>query len=118
MRDRFLVPELGDCAEFETAAPRERQMEGIARAKAEGVCKDSKPSIDGAKVKALADEGIGGTEIARRLEIGRTSVYRILASSRPLLTHSGPRGLECGVSVEDFGQTELIGTHRFVQPHR
>ncbi len=37
---------MGVFAEFETAIRRERQMEGIAKAKAEGVYKGRKPSID------------------------------------------------------------------------
>jgi DNA invertase Pin-like site-specific DNA recombinase len=72
---------LGVFAEFETAIRRERQMEGVARAKAEGVYKGRRPSIDAAKVRALAWEGLGGSEIARRLKIGRASVYRLLAEN-------------------------------------
>ncbi|WP_431855009.1 recombinase family protein [Azospirillum sp.] len=70
---------LGVFAEFETNLRRERQMEGIAKAKAEGVYKGRKPSIDAAEVRRLRDqEGLGATEIAKRLGIGRASVYRIL----------------------------------------
>jgi len=69
---------LGVFAEFETNLRRERQMEGIAKAKAEGVYKGRKPSIDAAQVRGLAAEGLGATEIARRLSIGRASVYRML----------------------------------------
>ncbi|PVE25464.1 integrase [Microvirga sp. KLBC 81] len=65
-------------AEFETAVRRERQMEGIAKAKKEGVYKGRKPSIDAVKVQDLASQGMGGTEIARKLGIGRASVYRLL----------------------------------------
>src|SRR5215217_5487036 len=67
---------LGVFAEFETNLRRERQMEGIAKAKAEGVYKGRKPSIDAAQVRALAAKGLGATEIALRLGIGRASVYR------------------------------------------
>lgn len=70
---------LGVFAEFETNLRRERQMEGIAKAKAEGVYRGRKPSIDVAEVKRLRDqEGLGATEIARKLSIARTSVYRVL----------------------------------------
>lgn len=75
---RAFLQMLGVFAEFETAIRKERQMEGIAKAKAEGVYKGRKPSIDIAQVQALADEGVGATEIARRLGIGRASVYRVL----------------------------------------
>jgi DNA invertase Pin-like site-specific DNA recombinase len=69
---------LGVFAEFETNLRRERQLEGIARAKAEGVYKGRPGSIDAAKVRAMKAEGMGATEIARVLKIGRASVYRAL----------------------------------------
>jgi DNA invertase Pin-like site-specific DNA recombinase len=71
---------LGVFAEFETNLRRERQMEGIAKAKTEGVYKGRKPSIDPDAVRKLHEEGVGATEIAKRLGIVRSSVYRILAA--------------------------------------
>jgi DNA invertase Pin-like site-specific DNA recombinase len=71
---------LGVFAEFETNLRRERQMEGIAAAKLRGVYKGRPASIDAAKVAALKAEGLGATEIAKRLGVGRASVYRVLAS--------------------------------------
>ena len=70
---------LGVFAEFETNLRRERQMEGINAAKGRGVYKGRKPSIDPAEVRRLQDEGLGATAIAKRLGIGRASVYRVLA---------------------------------------
>ncbi len=67
-------------AEFETNIRRERQMEGIAAAKAAGVYKGRKAAIDPDEVRRLRDAGLGGSEIARRLGIGRASVYRLLVS--------------------------------------
>ena len=70
---------LGVFAEFETNLRRERQMEGIQKAKAAGVYKGRKATIDPLKIKRLKeDEGLGATEIAKRLGIARTSVYRAL----------------------------------------
>ena len=70
---------LGVFAEFETNLRRERQMEGIAAAKARGVYRGRKPSIDPAEVYRLyTDEKMGATAIARQLGIGRASVYRVL----------------------------------------
>jgi DNA invertase Pin-like site-specific DNA recombinase len=71
---------LGVFAEFETNLRRERQLEGIAKAKVASVYKGRKPSIDQAEVEKLKAEGLGATEIAKRLNIGRASVYRVLAS--------------------------------------
>lgn len=71
---------LGVFAEFETNLRRERQAEGIARAKAEGVYRGRPATIDPAQVRKLRADGIGPAEISRRLGIGRASVYRILDS--------------------------------------
>jgi DNA invertase Pin-like site-specific DNA recombinase len=73
---------LGVFAEFETNLRRERQLEGIRAAKARGVYKGRKPSIDPAEVRQLREaEGLGPSAIARRLGIGRASVYRVLGAS-------------------------------------
>jgi DNA invertase Pin-like site-specific DNA recombinase len=69
---------LGVFAEFETNLRRERQLEGIAKAKSEGVYKGRKPSIDVTKVKALRESGMGPAAIAKQLNMARSSVYRVL----------------------------------------
>ncbi len=74
---------LGVFAEFETNLRRERQMEGIAAAKARGVYagKGRKPTVDVTEVRRLkSEEGLGPMAIAKRLKIGRASVYRALAN--------------------------------------
>ena len=72
---------LGVFAEFETNLRRERQLEGIRAAKARGVYKGRKPSIDAAEVRRLHEqEKLGPAAIARRLGIGRASVYRVLGA--------------------------------------
>ena len=70
---------LGVFAEFETNVRRERQLEGVASAKARGVYKGRKASIDPAKVRQMKAEGKGASAIAKALRIGRASVYRALA---------------------------------------
>src|ERR1700761_3165065 len=69
---------LGVFAEFETNLRKERQLEGIAKAKAAGVYKGRRPSVDVLQVRALKQEGIGPSAIAKTLGIGRASVYRAL----------------------------------------
>jgi DNA invertase Pin-like site-specific DNA recombinase len=69
---------LGVFAEFETNLRRERQLEGIAKAKAAGVYKGRPASIDAAQVRELKAQGHGATAIAKALNIGRASVYRVL----------------------------------------
>lgn len=75
---RCFLQMLGVFAEFETAIRRERQMEGVAKAKAQGVYKGRKPSIDPERVKALAAQGLGATAISRELNVARASVYRLM----------------------------------------
>jgi DNA invertase Pin-like site-specific DNA recombinase len=69
---------LGVFAEFETAIRKERQMEGIAKAKVAGVYKGRKPTIDPAKVKPMRADGMRPAEIARALGVSRQSVYTAL----------------------------------------
>ena len=69
---------LGVFAEFETNLRKERQMEGIARAKERGVYTGRKPTIDPSEVRTFQEQGMGATAIARALGIGRASVYRVL----------------------------------------
>ena len=81
---KLMLTVLGGVAEFEREIMLERQREGIAKAKAAGKYKGRSPT---AKVKteevfALKQEGVGATEIAARLGIGRASVYRILGQSK------------------------------------
>jgi DNA invertase Pin-like site-specific DNA recombinase len=72
---------LGVFAEFETALRRERQMEGIKKAKEAGVYKGRKPSVDVARVRQLREGGMRPSDIAKELKVGRTSVYRALAAA-------------------------------------
>jgi DNA invertase Pin-like site-specific DNA recombinase len=77
---RLMLNMLASFAEFELDLRKERQREGIDKAKAEGRYKGRKPSVPVDQVKALHAEGIGPAEIARRLKVGRASVYRAIAA--------------------------------------
>jgi DNA invertase Pin-like site-specific DNA recombinase len=72
---------LGVFAEFETNIRRERQLEGIAAAKAKGVYKGRKATIKPDEIAALKAAGLGASEIAKRLNIGRASVYRCMQAA-------------------------------------
>ena len=50
---------LGVFAEFEINLRRERQLEGIAKAKAEGVYKGRPASIDATRVRQMKADGMG-----------------------------------------------------------
>ena len=69
---------LGVFAELETNLRKERQNEGILRAKQKGVYKGRKSSIDADKIRELKVSGMGATAIAREMNIHRDSVYRVL----------------------------------------
>lgn len=75
---------LGVFAEFETNLRKERQLEGIAAAKAKGVYagKGRLPTIDPLEVRRLHSEGVGPAAIAKQLKIGRASVYRLLSGPK------------------------------------
>ena len=59
---------------------RRRQAQGIAKAKAEGRYKGRPQSIDVAEIKRLSTE-MGAADIAKRLGIARSSVYRLLGEA-------------------------------------
>lgn len=69
---------MGAFAEFERNIIRKRQAEGIAKAKAKGLYKGRPKTVDDRKVKELKLSGMGATAIARKLGIGRATVYKSL----------------------------------------
>jgi DNA invertase Pin-like site-specific DNA recombinase len=77
---RLVHNTLMNIAQFEREMMLERQREGIAKAKREGKYMGRKPTAreKADEVKALAAEGLGAIEIAKRVGIGRVSVWRIL----------------------------------------
>lgn len=75
---RLMLNLLGAFAEFETEIRKERQADGIAKAKAAGRYRGRPKSIDPEQIAALKAEGLGASAIAKRLGIGRASVYRAL----------------------------------------
>jgi DNA invertase Pin-like site-specific DNA recombinase len=79
---KLMLTMLGAVATFERDPMLERQREGIRKAAEAGKYKGRAPTArrQAGQVVRLQAEGVGPTEIARRLGIGRASVYRILAS--------------------------------------
>jgi putative DNA-invertase from lambdoid prophage Rac len=71
-------------AEFERDILRERVRAGLAHARQQGKQLGRPPSVanNAAEVRRLCRQGISKSEIARRLEIGRTSVRRLLAQNK------------------------------------
>ena len=81
---------LGVFAEFETNLRRERQLEGIAKAKKEGKYKGRQATAlaKAAWVIQLIKQGYTRQSVAKQLDIGIASVYRILKAHKQ--TNSTP----------------------------
>jgi DNA invertase Pin-like site-specific DNA recombinase len=79
---RLMFNMLGAIAQFERELMLERQREGVAKAKADGKYKGRAPTAraKAPEVQRLRKEGVGPTGIAKRLQISRASVYRILGA--------------------------------------
>jgi DNA invertase Pin-like site-specific DNA recombinase len=69
---------LGAVAEFERSIIKQRQTEGIAKAKAAGVYKGRKATIDKERIFALRADGHTTYKIAELMGISRMSVHRAL----------------------------------------
>ena len=79
---KLMLGLLGSVAEFERSIIRERQAEGIAKAKARGVYKGRAKVLNEEQIvqaREWVGEGIPKAEVARRLGIGRTTLYRYLS---------------------------------------
>ena len=76
---RVVITVLGMVAEMERRFIKERQREGIERAKAKGVYAGGKVRLDHNRIIALSADGATPTSIATELNCSRMQVYRILA---------------------------------------
>jgi len=108
---KFFLDMLGVFAEFETNLRRERQLEGIERAKKEGVYKGRKPTARAKsnEVITLINQGFTRLAIAKKLDIGIASVYRILKThhqSNPEQTLPGSQSTKKIAIIEVWLQVE------------
>ncbi len=80
----LLVRMMGAVAQFERDRLAERRAYGIAKAKRDGKYKGRKPTARAKtpEVLKLKERGFKPDEIAKQLEIGRASVFRILRDHR------------------------------------
>ena len=81
---KLMLTMLAAVATFERDLMLERQREGIAKAKADGRYQGRAPTArrQAETVLALKAEGVPLAEIARRLNISRASVYRVLGDAK------------------------------------
>lgn len=77
---KLMLNVIGSVAQFEREMMLERQREGIAKAKRDGKYLGRKPTAmaKGDAVVELIAQGIAPTQIAKRLGIARSSVYRVI----------------------------------------
>jgi DNA invertase Pin-like site-specific DNA recombinase len=78
---QLLLSMMGAFAEFERSLIKERQMEGIAIAKAKGIYKGRKPSLTPdrvAELKRKVDEGAKITHVAKEFGVSRETIYQYL----------------------------------------
>jgi len=81
---RLAVTMFGAVARFQHEIALERQREGIARAKADGRYKGRVPTArrQAGEIVALRQQGLKAEQIAERLGIGRSSVFRVIKEQR------------------------------------
>ncbi|ADJ29258.1 recombinase family protein [Nitrosococcus watsonii] len=77
---KMVVTILSAVAQAERQRILERTNEGRLEAKAKGIQFGRKPTVDRERVRALYRQGVGATQIARQMKIGRSTVYKILES--------------------------------------
>jgi DNA invertase Pin-like site-specific DNA recombinase len=77
---RLMFNVLGSVAQFEREIMLERQREGISRAKALGKFKGRKPTVrlQANEIHRLKTQGLPNAQIARRLNVHRSNVGRVL----------------------------------------
>jgi DNA invertase Pin-like site-specific DNA recombinase len=78
---RLMFNMLGAIAEFETDLRRERQLEGIAKAKQEGRYQGRPVTVDAKAIRAALAAGDRPVAIAKRFNVARSTVYRIGGAS-------------------------------------
>ncbi|MCF3937180.1 recombinase family protein [Gordonia tangerina] len=81
---RLLLQMLGAVAEFELATIRERQAEGIAKARKRGAYRGRKPALSAEQIAEMTERlaaGASVTQVARDLGVTRQTVYNYRAAS-------------------------------------
>lgn len=79
---QMVLTVLGMVAQMERRFIKERQREGIERAKAKGIYRGGKQRVDRSKIYSLYKNGTGPAAISRLLGCSRMQVYRILKEAQ------------------------------------
>ena len=81
---RLMLSMLGAIAEFENDLRKDRQMQGIALAKRNGIKFGRKTALSSdqiAEMRSLRSDGIKIVDLMTRFKVSKASVYRALSSS-------------------------------------
>lgn len=80
---KLMLTIMGGVAEFERAMIRERQLEGIAKAKQAGKYRGRRSTMTATQAKAIRDRAAAGenkSSLAREFMLSRQTIYNILAA--------------------------------------
>ncbi len=75
---KMVVTILSAVAQAERQRILERTNEGRIEAKAKGIKFGRKPTVNRKQILKMKSEGIGATNIAKQLGVGRSTVYKVL----------------------------------------
>jgi DNA invertase Pin-like site-specific DNA recombinase len=78
---KLMLAILGAVAEFENDIRRERERDGIEKAKERGAYRGRPAKIDRRTIEPLMREGLAPSAIASRLGISRASAYRLASKA-------------------------------------
>lgn len=78
---KMLLTILGAVAAWEREIMLERQRAGIAKAKSEGKYRGRPPKVDAARAAELKAAGVPVAEIARRMKVNPSNVWRALRAA-------------------------------------
>jgi len=80
---KLMLTIMGGVAEFERAMIRERQLEGIAKAKQAGKYRGRQSTMTATQVKAIRDRAVAGenkSALAREFRLSRQTIYNIMSA--------------------------------------
>lgn len=80
---KLMLTIMGGVAEFERAMIRERQLEGIAKAKQAGKYKGRQSKMTASQVQAIRDRAAAGANksaLAREFKVTRHTIYNVAAA--------------------------------------
>jgi DNA invertase Pin-like site-specific DNA recombinase len=106
----------GIFAEMERGRIRERQREGIERAKVAGIYKGRPPSIDYREIRRRAANGETPTAIAKAMGCARQTVYRALSPDLQAANVQPKTGALCSLADDDGERCGFRGTSVDTEP--